>query len=163
MIGNILKYSFLFIIFVSATVTINAQQAFRIEAGISIKEKHPDGREQLIVGDVFYDRNIDKVIYDIKFPEKEKWVIKDTVLFKLVNDRITETFPIPPISRLTFFNLILTGRIQNFGLNDSGFEIEKVEKLHTIGYNLKDAKVTLNQDIKINVAGVKIVDIDRAS
>jgi len=40
--------------------------------------------------------------------------------------------------------------------SDLTMEIEKVEKLHTIGYNLKDAKVTLNQDIKINVAGVKI-------
>ena len=35
-------------------------------------------------------------------------------------------------------------------------KIETIEKLHTIGYNLKDAKVTLNQDIKFNVAGIKI-------
>ncbi|MHA7647954.1 hypothetical protein [Nitrosopumilus sp. S4] len=34
-------------------------------------------------------------------------------------------------------------------------EIEKVEKVHSIGYRLKDAKVTLKQDIKFNVAGVK--------
>lgn len=35
-------------------------------------------------------------------------------------------------------------------------EIDKVQKLHTIGYRLKDAKVTLNQDIKFNVAGIRI-------
>ena len=35
-------------------------------------------------------------------------------------------------------------------------EIDKVQKLHTIGYGLKDAKVTLNQDIKFNVAGISI-------
>jgi DNA replication factor GINS len=40
--------------------------------------------------------------------------------------------------------------------NDLAMEIDRVEKLHTIGYNLKDAKVTLNQDIKFNVAGIKI-------
>jgi len=40
--------------------------------------------------------------------------------------------------------------------SDLTMKIDKVEKLHTVGYNLKDAKVTLNQDIKINVAGVKI-------
>ncbi|NNL58138.1 MAG: DNA replication complex GINS family protein [Nitrosopumilus sp.] len=34
-------------------------------------------------------------------------------------------------------------------------EINKVEKVHSIGYRLKDAKVTLKQDIKFNVAGVK--------
>jgi len=35
-------------------------------------------------------------------------------------------------------------------------EIDKIEKLHSIGYGLKDSKVTLNHDIKFNVAGIKI-------
>jgi len=35
-------------------------------------------------------------------------------------------------------------------------DIEKVEKLHAIGYGLKDAKVTLSQDVKFNVAKVNI-------
>jgi DNA replication factor GINS len=35
-------------------------------------------------------------------------------------------------------------------------EIDKIEKVHSIGYRLKDAKVTVNQDFKFNVAGVKI-------
>ena len=35
-------------------------------------------------------------------------------------------------------------------------EIDKIEKLHSIGYGLKDAKVTINHDIKFNVAGLKI-------
>ena len=35
-------------------------------------------------------------------------------------------------------------------------EIDKVEKVHSIGYRLKDAKVTINQDFKYNVAGMKI-------
>ncbi len=35
-------------------------------------------------------------------------------------------------------------------------EIDKVEKVHSIGYRLKVAKVTINQDFKYNVAGMKI-------
>jgi DNA replication factor GINS len=35
-------------------------------------------------------------------------------------------------------------------------EIESVEKLHDMGYGLKDAKVTLSQDVKFNVAKVKV-------
>ena len=35
-------------------------------------------------------------------------------------------------------------------------EIDKVEKVHSIGYRLKDAKVTINQDFKYDVAGMKI-------
>ncbi len=34
-------------------------------------------------------------------------------------------------------------------------EIDKIEKVHSIGYRLKDAKVTVNQDYKFNVAGFK--------
>ncbi len=35
-------------------------------------------------------------------------------------------------------------------------EIDEVEKVHLIGYRLKDAKLTINQDFKFNVAGMKI-------
>ncbi len=35
-------------------------------------------------------------------------------------------------------------------------DIEKVEKLHEIGYGLKDAKVTLSRDVKFNVAKVNV-------
>lgn len=34
-------------------------------------------------------------------------------------------------------------------------KIDKVEKVHSIGNRLKDAKVTINQDIKFNVAGTR--------
>ena len=35
-------------------------------------------------------------------------------------------------------------------------EIDNVEKVHSIGNRLKDAKITVNQDFKFNVAGIKI-------
>ncbi|PJC50983.1 MAG: hypothetical protein CO032_02065 [Nitrosopumilales archaeon CG_4_9_14_0_2_um_filter_34_16] len=35
-------------------------------------------------------------------------------------------------------------------------EIDKVEKVHSLGYRLKDAKFTVNHDFKYNVAGMKI-------
>jgi len=34
-------------------------------------------------------------------------------------------------------------------------EIDKIEKVHSVGYRLKDAKVTINRDFKFNVAGTK--------
>ena len=34
-------------------------------------------------------------------------------------------------------------------------EIDKIEKVHSIGYRLKDTKVTINHDFKFNVAGIK--------
>lgn len=35
-------------------------------------------------------------------------------------------------------------------------EIDKIEKIHSIGYRLKDAKFTVNQDYKFDVAGLKM-------
>ena len=35
-------------------------------------------------------------------------------------------------------------------------KIDRVEKVHSIGYHLEDAKITINQDFKFNVAGLKI-------
>jgi len=34
-------------------------------------------------------------------------------------------------------------------------EIDKIEKVHSVGHRLKDAKVTVNRDFKFNVAGIK--------
>ena len=34
-------------------------------------------------------------------------------------------------------------------------EIDKIEKVHSIGHRLKDTKVTINQDFKFNVAGIE--------
>ena len=34
-------------------------------------------------------------------------------------------------------------------------EIDKIEKVHSIGHRLKDAKATVNRDFKFNVAGTK--------
>ena len=35
-------------------------------------------------------------------------------------------------------------------------EIDKIEKLHSIGHRLNDTKLTVTQDFKFNVAGNKI-------
>jgi len=34
-------------------------------------------------------------------------------------------------------------------------EVDKIEKVHSVGFNLKDSKVTVNHDFKFNVAGIK--------
>jgi len=34
-------------------------------------------------------------------------------------------------------------------------DIDKIEKVHSIGHRLKDSKITVNRDFKFNVAGIK--------
>ena len=38
---------------------------------------------------------------------------------------------------------------------DLTMEIDKIEKVHSIGHRLKDSKITVNRDFKFNVAGTK--------
>jgi len=40
--------------------------------------------------------------------------------------------------------------------SDLKMKIDRIEKLHSIGYSLKDAKVTINHDIKFNVSDLKV-------
>ena len=104
------------------------QQFFRIKADFSIKEKGADGKEQLTMGQVYYDKTSKKIVYNIKFPEKETWVIIDTTLYRIVDSKIKETRTIPAIAEFSMFHLCLNGGITDYGLKQSFYTIEKVEK-----------------------------------
>lgn len=93
-----------------------------------IKAKSPDGKQQLTAGKVYYDKNINQIIYEITFPEKETWVQKDTVLYKIVNDKVIDKQHIPAIIAFTIYSLVLDGNLSDYGLKKSKFRIINVEK-----------------------------------
>lgn len=107
---------------------ISGQQFYRLKADFSIKEKLADGTSQLIMGKVYYDKVSEKIVYDISFPEPEVWVLQDTSFFRLKNRQLLDrkrSFLIPESS---FFHFTLTGQLSDFGLKDSPYKIEQVEK-----------------------------------
>lgn len=104
------------------------QQNYRIKADFTIKEKLYDGKERLTMGQVFYDKTEKKLIYDIKFPEKETWVIIDTMLYRIINKKVIEVKPVKAIAEFSIFHLILNEGIADFGLKKSFYTIDKVEK-----------------------------------
>lgn len=105
-----------------------AQQFFRIKADFSIKEKAADGKERLTMGQVYYDKTAKKVVYSVKFPEKETWVVIDTLLYRIVNKQVKEVHTIPAIAEFSIFHLALNGGIADYGLKKSFYTIKKVEK-----------------------------------
>ncbi len=122
------KFSFLFFLFLSISLLTWAQKYYRITGDYSIKAKSFDGKSQLTAGKFYYDLNYKKLVYCNSFPAVDVWVSFDTVTYRIVDNKVTKRYLAPPLSEFSIFHLALTSQIKNYGLNASGFTIQKVEK-----------------------------------
>jgi len=94
------------------------QYFFRVKADISIKEKHADGSLKLVMGTVYYDSNHKKIVYDMRFPEKELWVLQDTSYYLYKNDALVEVNTSLIYPEFSVFHLVLNGGMKDYGLAD---------------------------------------------
>lgn len=117
---------FLFLVLFQTAVF--SQDYFRIKADFTVKISNSDGTRNLTRGVVYYDKNFRELIYDISFPEKETWVSRDTSLLKIRDGKVYEKMSIPSINEFTIFHLALNSMLNEFGLKNSPFKIQKVEK-----------------------------------
>ena len=104
------------------------QNFYRIRADFSIKEKFANGISQLIIGSVYYDKTFNQVVYNIKFPQPEVWVLRDTVMYHLVNNKIVKRQQTFLAAKQSLFSLALSGEISDYGLKSSFFSIQKIKK-----------------------------------
>lgn len=118
---SLLVFTFLFL-------NAESQVFYRIKTDFMMKAKSPDGRQQLTVGKVYYDKNEKQIVYEISFPEKEIWVQRDTVLFTIVNSVVIGKQSIPTMLDFSIYNLVLNGNLVDYGLAKSKFTIKEVEK-----------------------------------
>jgi hypothetical protein len=123
----VIKY-IIFLFFPFSLNQVNPQFFFRIKTDFVIKAKSATGEQQLTVGKLFYDKNIKQIVYEISFPEKEVWIQKDTILYKIVNSKVIGKQRIPTGLEFSIYNLALNGNLTDFGLNKTKFKIKNVEK-----------------------------------
>ncbi len=117
------------IILITLFSNISFSQAFfRIKADFSIKAKGFNGKSQLTMGKVYYDKTIKKIVYKIKYPEKSDWVSVDTNMYHIVNNKVTSRKSLPAIVEFTIFHIALSGNLSNYGLDKSPFTISKVQQ-----------------------------------
>jgi hypothetical protein len=118
-------YRFVFPIFtllLCLTTTSNAQEFFRFKADFSIKEKESDQLQGvLITGSVYYDKNLGKTNYTVRFPEPEQWWMQDTFMYRMLADTLHSTKKIAPFNEYSFFHLILNQQLTDFGLAKVGY------------------------------------------
>jgi len=104
------------------------QHYFRMRADFSIKEKFNDGKMSLTMGSVLYDRTFNKLVYHVNFPEKEDWVIVDTVFNRIAKGKLVSRQVVPMLPSSTIFEFALQNNLNNFGLEKSYYILNKVEK-----------------------------------
>lgn len=105
-----------------------SQHFYRIESDISIKTRVQGGQGSLTLGRVYYDKTIEKLVYDIRFPEREIWVLRDSLSLIYRNDNLHNSETVNPFTATTIFHKCLEGSLSDFGLRNTLYRIEKVEK-----------------------------------
>lgn len=112
----------LVLLLVSSHPLAAQSEYFRYKSDFSIKEKET-GQDQgrLIMGTVYFDKNLHKTLYDIRFPEPEQWLIRDTFMYRKKADTLVSQQVVPPVGEFSIFNLILSQQLQDFGLVKMGY------------------------------------------
>lgn len=109
-------------------LAVQAQPFFRMKADFSIKQKNAEGKGQLIMGTVYYDKTAKTIVYNITFPEKETWITTDSATVKVVNGKVVKKQTVPFMTQFSIFHICLNGNLQNYGLEGSYYTLESVEK-----------------------------------
>jgi len=123
-----LKKTIIFCLLLSFAVAGYSQMAYRLKADIFTKTRLPDSTFQVSKGKLFYDKNYKKIIFDFTFPQKEQIVLFDTIMYTFRADTLYSRTPNLLIPEQSLFHYILLGKMGNYGLDQTNFEMKGVEK-----------------------------------
>jgi len=122
------KKGLLLFLFLSLGLLGYSQYAYRMRADILTKTRLPDSTFQVSKGKLFYDQNHKKIIFDFTFPQKEKIVLFDTVMYTFRADTLYSRSPNLLIPDQSLFHFILKGKMANYGLDEARFSMKGFEK-----------------------------------
>lgn len=122
------KYIIFFLFVFLFTSQGFSQEAYRIHSDFLFRSKGLDSMFRVTKGEVFFDKNIKTLVFKNTFPQRETFVIKDTFLYVFHGDTLIDTRKniIPP--EHTMFSYLLSSTFANYGLENSGFQINNVER-----------------------------------
>jgi len=116
------RFVLLFVLVFGANAIQAQSEFFRFKSDFSIKEKET-GKDQgrLITGAIYYDKNLHKTVYDIRFPEPEQWLVRDTFMYRMKADTLVSQQMVPPVGEFSIFYMILSQQLNDFGLAKVGY------------------------------------------
>ena len=113
--------------------TLYAQDAIRLSADFSIKQKDQTGKGQLVTGTVYFDKKIQKICYQVDYPDPAFWLIKDSIFYEFNADtQFVKSSTAPYNPAFSIYQTILTDNFDDLGLKAMGFKIGSVEKVDTM-------------------------------
>jgi hypothetical protein len=119
---------FLFVVVLAGLPDLQAQHYYRIECDISIKHKVAGEDGMLVLGRAYYDKVAGRVVFDIRFPDREVWVIEDTLVTVHKDGTTRQTMGMEQYTQATIFHLILEGNLNNFGLHGTMYTMGSVRR-----------------------------------
>jgi len=122
------QWSLLVVLVFMCSMAAHSQQYFRIRTDVSVKTKLVSGEQSLSMGQIFYDRNEKKIVYQLTFPEKSMIITADTVTYRIVNDTIVQRTFSPALTDFSVFHLALSSHLPDFGLKRTQYTISEVNR-----------------------------------
>jgi hypothetical protein len=110
------------------SVAVKAQQLMRIKSDFSVKTKikgEPEAR--LVMGTCYYELGSGQMVYEVRFPEREIWVFRDSVQWIVRNDSLIRIQPSQLRAELSVLHLSLMQQLSHYGLKNSAFTVEDVK------------------------------------
>lgn len=128
-----LKHVFIFVFFVLLSGPVLGQQFFRMKADFTIKENLPDGTQVLTMGTVYFDKNVHKIVYDLKFPQKGVYIITDSATVEITPGKPAKRTKVYNLYDFSIYNLAFSSSLHNFGLsNNQVFKLTNVERVDSM-------------------------------
>jgi len=151
-----------FLILLPLLTSAQKEAYYRVRADFSIKEKSTDGKSSLTMGAVFFDRMKNKIVYNIRFPEKETWLFQDTLMYRVASNKIEKSPLVPGFIDFSIFNLSLNNNLKDYGLKKSVYKVKSVVKEDNMVISTwapqKEYEKVLG-DIKISVVDNKLYGV----
>lgn len=135
---------------------------YRVRAEFSVKEKSSDGRSSLTMGKVYYDKARQRIVYDVLFPEKEIWLFTDSVMYTIKDDIAKKQPIVKGYIDFSIFNLSLNNNLKDYGLKNSIYELNKVEKDEDMvisEWTPKKEYAKIIGDVKVSIRGNQLYGV----
>ena len=117
----------LILLILSITYQANAQQFHRIRSEYTVKYKDKNGNQVLRMGATFYDANSKILVIKNGFPVREILAQIDTTIYLIRNEKLVGQSKAYSLVNLSVFHIALTGKLNNFGLDEAGYHLENVK------------------------------------
>jgi hypothetical protein len=123
-----LKYFYLLLLAILLTSVDCLGQNFSIfEAEFSIKEKYKKSQKStLFKGKVLVNTLEQTSKFDLFFPNRETWILKDSILSKFQNDTLTKKVNVGHFDNFSMIKEISSAIKKDYGLSDLGFTISDI-------------------------------------